>query len=246
MQTYQAKFLVGADGVNSIVRKKILGPIPKQDLGICYGCFATSNKKEVTRIKYFEDIKGYAWCFPRHDHLSIGIGMAEGDTKKIKKIFNDFITSYYPDINIKSKWGAKIPIIKNPHFYDLPCADDNWMLIGDAAGHVDPITGEGISYALWSAELAAKAILKKDPKSFNEMWKKEYGDTLRTSCTSRDFFYNPKLLEYSIKLASKSKTFSTFLYEYTMNQIPSKDLIKRIIKDISKITKEYIFSSLRS
>ena len=120
--TYQSHFLIGADGVNSIVRKKILGPIPKQDLGVCYGCFATSNKKEVTRIKYFEDIQGYAWCFPRHDHLSIGIGIGETDAKKIKKLFNDFVTTYYPDINIKSTWGAKIPSIKNPQFYDLPCA----------------------------------------------------------------------------------------------------------------------------
>jgi len=246
MRTYQTKFLVGADGANSIVRKKILGPIPKQDLGVCYGCFATSDKKEVTRIKYFEDIQGYAWCFPRHDHLSIGVGIRDGDTKQIKKIFNSFINSYYSDINITSTWGAKIPSIKNPKFYDLPCADDKWILIGDAAGHVDPTTGEGISYALWSAELASKAILNNDPKSFDTMWRKEYGETLMDSCKQRDLFYNSRFLEYTIKIAKKSKTFSTFLYEFTMNQIPSKDLMKRIIRDLPNTIKEFVFSNLRT
>lgn len=244
-QTYQAKFLVGADGVNSIVRKKILGPISKEDLGVCYGCFATSSKKEATRIKYFEDTQGYAWCFPRHDHLSIGVGIGAGDAKKIKEIYNDFITTYYPNINITTTWGAKIPNIKNPRFYDLPCANDNWILIGDAAGHVDSTTGEGISYALWSAELAAKAILNNDPKSFDILWRKEYGKTLVDSCKQKDLFYNSRFLEYTIKIAQKSKTFSTFLYEYTMNQIPNKYLIKRIIKDAPKTIKEFIFSNIR-
>ena len=244
-QIYQTRFLIGADGANSIVRKKILGPIPKQDIGVCYGCFATSNKKEVTRIKYFEDIQGYAWCFPRHDHLSIGIGIREGDIKQIKKIFNDFITSYYPEVNITSTWGAKIPSIKNPKFYNLPCANDNWILVGDAAGHVDPTTGEGISYALWSAELAAKAILNNDPKSFDTLWRKEYGRTLIESCKQRNLFYNSHFLDYTIKLAKKSRTFSTFLYEYTMNQIPNKDLMKRIVHDLPKTIKEFVFSNLR-
>ena len=42
---YKAKLVVGADGVNSLVRRRILGPIPKIDTGICYGCFAKSNKR---------------------------------------------------------------------------------------------------------------------------------------------------------------------------------------------------------
>jgi len=240
-RTYQTKLIIGADGVNSIVRKKILGPIPKENIGVCYGCFATSKKKiEIPLIKYYEDKEGYAWCFPRHDHLSIGVGMGYGSTQNIKTIFNNFISDYFPDIEITSKWGAKIPNIKNEHFFDIPCAGDNWILIGDAAGHVDSTTGEGITYALWSAELASQVIINKNPKSFDKLWRKTYGNILINSCKSKDLFYNPHILENSMKLASRSKTLSTLFYELMVNQIQQDTFIKKFIIELPKIFKEYI------
>ncbi len=241
---YKARILVGADGVNSIVRKKILGPIPKEHLGLCYGCFAVSNKKEATYIKFLKNKQGYAWCFPRHDHLSIGVGTSSLKTKEIKKLFDEFRSTHYPDVKILSTWGAIIPNIKNDNFFKLPCSGENWILIGDAAGHVDSVTGEGITYALWSAELAAKAITNNNLKSFDDLWRQAYGSTLANSCKMRDLFYNQWLIDTSIKLASKSKTFSTFLYDIMTNQIPSNDFLKRIIKDFPRAIKEYIFAKL--
>lgn len=239
---YTSKHLIGADGVNSIVRKKILGPIPKEDIGICYGCFAVSkNKDEIGRIKFYKKKQGYAWCFPRNDHMSIGVGMGSA-SGNIKELFNDFIKEYYPDIDIHSTWGATIPNVKHEHFFSLPCAGENWLLVGDAAGHVDPMTGEGITYALWSAEVAAKAIMSNDWPSYDQLWRKEYGGILIESCKSRDFFYNPRILEYSIKIATRSKTFSTLLYKMMTNQLQQQNLFIRILQDLPKAFKEYIQS----
>jgi len=242
---YKAKLIIGADGVNSIVRKKILEPIPKQDMGVCYGCFAKSKKSEATRIIFLKDRQGYAWCFPRHDHLSIGVGLELSDSKDIKKIFNEVISMYYPHIKIQSKWGAKIPLIKDESFYHMSCSGKNWILIGDAAGHVDPMTGEGITYALWSAELASKAIINNDPSSFDMLWRKEYGNNLIGSCKSRDLFYNPSFLKYSIRLANRSKTLSTLLYELITNQIRQDELLGRVVLAAPKTMMEYITSKIR-
>jgi flavin-dependent dehydrogenase len=244
--SYEAKFIVGADGVNSLVRKKILGPIPKEDVGVCYGCYATSDKDEITRIIFLKNRQGYAWCFPRHDHLSIGVGVDSSKSKEVKKLFSEMMTTYYPHVKILSKWGATIPNVKDPHFFNIPCAGENWILVGDAAGHVDSSTGEGITYALWSAELASEAILNNDPSSFNSLWRKEYGENLIGSCKSRDLFYNPFVLENSIRLAKRSKTLSNFFYELITNQISQHDLLKRVIKDTPKIIKEYFLSKLIS
>jgi len=242
---YKTKLIIGADGVNSTVRKRILGPIPNKDIGVCYGCFAKSEKEEVSRIIFLKDRVGYAWCFPRHDHLSIGVGLEPSDSKDIKKIFNEVISTYYPHVKIQSRWGAKIPSVKDEHFFKIPCSGKNWILVGDAAGHVDPSTGEGITYALWSAELASIAIINNNPSSFDMLWRKEYGDNLIGSCKSRDIFYNPIILDYSIRLAKRSRTLSTFFYELITNQIPQHDLLKRIIKDIPKTIKEYVQSKLQ-
>ncbi len=243
---YKTKIIVGADGVNSIVRKKIQGPISKQNIGICYGCYAKSNKKESTRIKFLKNSGGYAWCFPRHDHLSIGVGITDRiDAKRIKTILNDFITEYYPDIEITSKWGGKVPSIKEKAFFNIPCSGHNWILIGDAAGHVDPITAEGITYALWSAELASKAIIENNIKSYDKMWKEEYGERLQSGCKMNNFFYNPRFLKFSINLASKSDTFSTFLYNVLNSEQPYYNIMGRIIIDAPKILKEIFLKSVK-
>ncbi len=245
-KVYKAKIIVGADGVNSIVRKKIQGPISKQNIGVCYGCYAKSDKKESTRIMFLKNRGGYAWCFPRHDHLSIGVGITDTlGAKGIKPILNEFITEYYPDIEITSKWGGKVPSIKDVAFYDTPCSGNNWILIGDAAGHVDPITAEGITYALWSAEVASKVIIENNIRSFDKIWKEEYGERLHSGCKMAKFFYNHSFLEFSIKLASISDTFSTVLYNVLNSEQPYYNMIGRIIIDTPKILKEIFLKSVK-
>jgi flavin-dependent dehydrogenase len=62
--------------------------------------------------------------------------------------------------------------------WDTPCAGPGWALLGDAAGHVHPITGEGIAYALWSAELLAEAFGEGNPQLYESLWRERYGQSL--------------------------------------------------------------------
>jgi flavin-dependent dehydrogenase len=66
----------------------------------------------------------------------------------------------------------------DPTLWDTPCAGPGWALLGDAAGHVHPITGEGIAYALWSAELLAEALRRGDPQIYEHLWREKYGTEL--------------------------------------------------------------------
>lgn len=59
---------------------------------------------------------------------------------------------------------------RDASLWDTPCVGPNWALLGDAAGHVHPITGEGIGYALWSAELLAEAFKRGDPRVYQNLW----------------------------------------------------------------------------
>ena len=237
---YKSNIIIGADGANSLIRSKIIGPIPKENLGFCYGCFAKSEKNEYTTIKFFKKRQGYAWCFPREDHLSIGVGMELLNSRNLKNIFEDFISFYYPHIEIISKWGAIIPLAKDPKFFEISCCDEKWAVLGDAAGHVDPITGEGITYALWSAELACEAIVKNNLSLFDDLWRKEYGYNLIESSKFRKMFFNYYLLEFSIKIASRSETFRRILYDLIVSEQEQKTLMKRMIKDLPKVTIELL------
>jgi geranylgeranyl reductase family protein len=234
-----ADILIGADGANSLVRKKIIGPIKKEDLSLAFGYFVKGIENRLAMFKFLDDKNGYIWAFPRSDHTSLGIGIELNKSQGIEKDLDSFIEQYYPNIKKKSKWAALIPTIKNLKTYKIPVAGNNWILIGDAASHVDPITGEGIIYALWSGELAAKAIVEDNPKKFNELWKKEYGEQLIMGSKLKNIFYNKYFLEILIKIASKSKTCSEFLYDTMTGSEMYKGIFFKFTIKFPRILLEY-------
>jgi len=67
------------------------------------------------------------------------------------------------------------PAARDPSLWDTPCVGQGWALLGDAAGHVHPITGEGIAYALWSAELLAQALQDAEPQEYDRLRREAYG-----------------------------------------------------------------------
>lgn len=76
---------------------------------------------------------------------------------------------------MSSKWAASIPNIKKVRTFHSQIAGTTWVLIGDAAGHVHPISGEGILYALVSGEFAAEAITENNMLLYETLWRQGYG-----------------------------------------------------------------------
>jgi len=202
-----SEIIVGADGANSIVRRGTVGAISKDNFALTFGYLAAYKDAQAT-IKLLGEIPGYIWVFPGRNYVNVGIGSELNHGSKLKKLLDSFLQAHYPGINKLSTYAALLPSANTPEFFSIPCCGDNWLLVGDAAGHVDPTTGGGIFYALWGGRLAALAIKNKAIYSYDEMWQKEYGHTLALSAEKKINFYDPVNSTIPILLGLANKTFT--------------------------------------
>lgn len=182
--TYAASLVAGADGVRSMVRASVATPIPRPHRSLCCGYTVEGARPEHPLIRC-EDLRGYLWLFDRGTHQSAGILSRMGDlgvTALLARL-DDFLAREHPSARAVSRYAALIPSVCDPAFFDLPCAGDDWLLLGDAAVHVDPLTGEGIRYALAGARCAAGSLIDDNPRSYDESWRAAFGGLLRAKAS---------------------------------------------------------------
>jgi len=186
------KLLIGADGCPSLIRKYVYKPIPQEFLAVTVGydlpCSSdylernfAKNTVEVYYSRQYIKRGGFIWIFPKKAKVNVGIGSRETGSK-LKQALDTFISLHPAGKRLKNLEGRffthLIPSVWMKNFYDLPCSGNNWALIGDAAGHVNAISGLGIYYAMKGGMLCGSAFLDGDIRLFEEYWRKEYGDEL--------------------------------------------------------------------
>lgn len=147
------RILVGADGANSQVRR-LINPVYRPD-AICIEANYVSDNITNDIDVFFATIRnGYGWCFPKSNYYTVGIGGVVKQNKNIREAFISFSRNIRKPIENDKLKGAMVPFGK---YVKKPC-NNNIILIGDAAGLVDPITGEGIFFALKSSKSAYNSI----------------------------------------------------------------------------------------
>jgi flavin-dependent dehydrogenase len=158
-----ASWLIGADGANSFVRRRVGRAFTRHDLSVASGFFVHGQSSADIDIEFTCRPHGYLWAFPRPDHLAVGIcGQAdETSSADLFEAARRWITANTRAVEralIRYSWP--IPSLTAAALRDEAPAGDRWLLVGDAAGLVDPITREGIFFALQSAEFAATSIAR--------------------------------------------------------------------------------------
>lgn len=214
---WSGKILVGADGANSSIAKKFAGPLKPSDMEVAFG-YRTPLPETgdvPTVIAFLPRWVGYAWAFPRLDHISFGIATTQEafEHKPLDQLLWQFMVGYYRQregskaniwknskepgvLNIEKnllataeRYAARIPGLSDQTWDKRRVCGDGWALLGDAAGFADPVTGEGIYYALRSAELFAETFVKGRPEEYEERWREDFGGELRRASKMRRRFY---------------------------------------------------------
>lgn len=158
---FQAPILVGADGARGSVAYSFR-PFPSRiALGMDARISVPHAAREAWRGRVLIDFGaipfGYAWVFPKADALSTGVLGAKQKVRALSGHLGRFLERQGPLIGPRKVTGWPIPF---PAWSLDPVGSSRVLLVGDAAGLVDPLTGEGIYYAVRSGLLAATAILE--------------------------------------------------------------------------------------
>jgi len=165
----EGDIIIGADGANGITARKvgIREQWRKDQVGLCLETTILLDEEKMKRIDpeifelYFVDIPlGYGWLFPKKSSISLGIGGCLAYLHQPKNILLGFCRniSRLKKVDIEvSQFSAHIAPAGG---FKRKIVSDRVMLVGDAAGFIDPLTGEGIYYAMKSGMLAATACKK--------------------------------------------------------------------------------------
>ena len=190
-----AGYLVFAAGGRNPFRAQFASPFKAEDFMATAGYYIPGSSPRML-IKFFPQLAGYIWIFPRSDHLSAGIcGKMDGrSTSELRRTLEDFLRAEGYDFATSPFYSHVLPALSERALRDLPIQGEHWAMAGDAAGFVDPITGEGLYYAFRSAELLAQALIANHPEQYEEAVGADFLPDLRTAAAISDRFFFGKFL----------------------------------------------------
>jgi geranylgeranyl reductase family protein len=251
-ENFEVDLLIGADGASSVIRRRVGVEFGREDFayGLGWHVYGTEPAAHVD-VQYLDEFTGYLWLFPRTDHLSYGIasGYREATPAQLKAKLLDYIDRQNPAAAAAIRAGspetrfyaAMIPALGVASWDRLRASDPRagWALVGDAAGFVDPLTGEGIYYAIKSASLLARAITDQFDH-YEEMWRESFGGELRRAAQLSDKFYSGNyagapMSERMVQLATHHRGVRETLRDLIAGEQGYIDLKQRLVKNALRL-----------
>jgi geranylgeranyl reductase family protein len=157
----EADVVIGADGANGVSARQLsLGGEPVYGVALegnmPYDAIVEGRYRNKAVIELAVLPGGYGWVFPKGDHANFGVGGWERTGPTLRDELRRLCAEHeVPEARLESLRGHRLPL-RRP---DAPLARGRALVVGDAAGLVDPLSGDGMYEAFVSSRLAAEATL---------------------------------------------------------------------------------------
>ena len=242
------ELVVGADGADSLVRRAALGPIPTSRRAMAVGWFAPGSA--AMTVRFLPGLAGYLWLFPRADHVGVGAcaPLASVPTRELIERLRDEVARSFPALADEEAgvYAHTIPSPSTDPASILEIAGEGWALVGDAAALADPITGEGISYALESSALLAECLGREGTAAgYPTAVLDRFGRSLLKAAAIHDRFFAPGFTARMIRYGARSAAIREVLADLVLGRQEYTGLKRRLLRRGPRVLLDLALAPLR-
>jgi geranylgeranyl reductase family protein len=201
-------------------------------------------------IRFFHQFEGYIWIFPRHNHLSAGICGKGESAQSLRARLEKYLAEKGISLKGSTFYGHVLPSLERPAWRSNRVAGEGWIAVGDAAGLVDPVTGEGLYYAVRSADLAAKVLLSESQHpvdDYRSLLRREFTEDLELASRLAKRIFLGKFIygdvpSRMIQFMRRSPTFNALMQDLFAGTQNYMDLKARLVKGLNGTLREVLVS----
>jgi flavin-dependent dehydrogenase len=211
-EIHHADFVVLAGGARNQLLPDTTA-LGSDDLEMTLGYFVPTEEN-ILKVKFLRKFEGYLWSFPRDRHLSVGIcgKLKDGRSHVLRQHLDTFIQEEGIPMAGAELYSHVLPSPQPHTLRQRRIAGKDWAMAGDAAACVDPITGEGLYYALRSGDLLAQALIADQPESYPEELQAEFSADLEFAAriarkVFKGTFFGAAITTRVVQLVRYSPTF---------------------------------------
>jgi len=245
--TADADFLIVATGARNPLRE-VGTQLQAGDTLSTLGYFVPGARERVD-IQFLPKFEGYIWVFPRCGHLSVGIG-GKGEPAQVLRAR---LEAYMDQQGISRKdavfYSHMLPALDTPSWSRNRVSGHGWLAVGDAGGLVDPITGEGLYYAIRSGDLASQVVLNDahdvaaKAMAYRSALAREFSADLEYAATlaRRVFmgrFFFRSVPQRMVQFMQRSPRFRDLMQDLFAGTQPYLSLRERLMKNLNGTLQE--------
>ncbi len=237
-----ADFCIVATGARNPLRD-VGTQLAPEDTMSALGYYIPGDQDQID-IQFLPNLEGYIWVFPRCGHLSVGICGKREPASSLRKRLEAFMQERGIAWKGATFYSHVLPSLETASWRKNRVAGDGWMAVGDAAGLVDPVTGEGLYYAIRSADLAAKALLSEIGgiadrlAAYRKMLRRdfaadlEFGSRLARRVFQGRFMFG-SVPARMVQFTRRSPRFSAIMQDLFAGTQPYMELKRRLLRNLN-------------